>query len=109
VHHPDNTKADEVLRAVDEEIDRVASDGLEPGELARVQARLSAGVLREVDSVLERGLALAALEQQRGRAELVNELPVLLASVTEAQVRAAAGRLAPNTRAVLELRPGGAA
>ena len=109
VHHPDSTKADEVLGAVDEEIDRVASDGLEPGELARVQARLAAGVLREVDSVLERGLALAALEQQRGRAELVNELPGMLGSVTEEQVRAAAGRLTPNSRAVLELRPGGAA
>jgi predicted Zn-dependent peptidase len=109
VHHPDGTSADQVLTAVDEEVDRLATDGLEPGELARVQARLSAGILREVDSVLERGLALAALEQQRGRAELVNELPGLLASVTEEQVRDAAGRLAPNSRAVLELRPGGAA
>ena len=98
-----------MLAAVDEEIARVATDGLEPGELARVQARLAAGVLREVDSVLERGLALASLEQQRDRAELVNELPGMLASVTEEQVRAAAGRLAPDTRAVLELRPGGAA
>jgi predicted Zn-dependent peptidase len=109
VHHPDGSKADDVLVAVDEEVERVASDGLEPGELARVQARLAAGVLREVDSVLERGLAFAALEQQRGRAELVNELPGMLGAITEAQVQAAAGRLLPGSRAVLELRPGGAA
>ena len=78
VHHPDNTKANEVLRAVDEEIDRVASDGLESGELARVQARLSAGFLREVDSVLERTLAFAIFEQQRGDAGLVNTLPGMI-------------------------------
>jgi hypothetical protein len=51
---------------------------------------------------------MAVLEQQRGRAELVNELPALLAAVTPEQVVAAAAALRPQRRAVLEVVPGGA-
>jgi hypothetical protein len=51
---------------------------------------------------------MSVFEQQRGRAELVNEVPALLESVTAEQVQAAAGTLGAD-RAVLEVRPGGAA
>jgi predicted Zn-dependent peptidase len=108
VHYPPHVTADQVVRAVDEELDRVATGGLQPGELARVQARLAAHVLREVDAVLGRTLSMAVLEQQRGRAELINELPALLATVTAEQVIAAAATLRPQRRAMLEVVPGGA-
>jgi hypothetical protein len=49
---------------------------------------------------------MAVFEQQRGRAELVNELPALLRRVTPEQVQEAAATLTPDTRALLELRPG---
>jgi hypothetical protein len=53
---------------------------------------------------------MATLEQQRHRAELVNDLPELLAGVTTKGVVDAAARwLQPTTRAVLEVRPGQAA
>ena len=45
-------------------------------------------------------------EQQRDRAELLNELPDLLSAVRAEQVLAAAGTLGRDNRAVLELRPG---
>jgi hypothetical protein len=51
---------------------------------------------------------MAVLEQQRGRAELTNELPRLLAAVTADQVVAAAATLRPQRRATLEIVPGGA-
>jgi predicted Zn-dependent peptidase len=108
VHSPPDTSTDRVLHAVAEELDRLATDGLGEEELARVQARLAMQLLRGVDSVLSRTLSMAVLEQQRGRAELVGELPRMLAGVTTEQLRAAAAALHPGRRAVLEVIAGGA-
>ncbi len=105
VHHPSETPVDVVLDTIAEEIARLAEHGLEAGELQRTVARLTARYLREVDPVLGRALHMAVFEQQRDRAELVNELPSMLAAVTDEQVQAAAATLTPQTRIVLELRP----
>ena len=107
VHHPAETTADTVLRTVDDEIDRLTTDGLQSGELARTVARMTARYLREIDPGLGRAQQIAVFEQQRDRAELVGELPDLLDRVTDDQVQAAAATLRPDNRAVLELRPGG--
>ena len=106
VHHPEQTPVDVVLATVDGELARLAADGLTPGELERTVARMTARYLREVDSVLGRATTMAVFEQQRDRAELLNELPGLLREVTAAQVQAAAATLTPQTATVLELRPG---
>ena len=105
-HHAPTTPADTVLNAVTEETDRLAQDGLLPGELDRIRARLVAQIFRDVDPVLGRTLALAAFEQQHGRADLLMELPGRLAEVTEDQIRAAAASLRADRRATLELVPG---
>jgi zinc protease len=109
VHHPEETSVETVLTTVDEELTRLASDGLTSAELDRTVARMTARYLREVDSVLGRATTMSVFEQQRDRAELVNELPGLLRQVTPEQIAAAAGALTADTRTVLELRPGGAA
>jgi predicted Zn-dependent peptidase len=106
-HHAPTASPDAVLDAATEEFDRLATDGLAAGELDRVRARLLAQVYRDVDPVLGRTLALAALELVHGRAELLVELPARLAAVTADQVREAAAALRPDRRAVLELTPGG--
>ena len=106
VHHPAETTADTVLRTVDEELSRLAQDGLDQAELSRTVARMTSRYLREVEPALGRALQLSVFEQQRGRAELVSELPALFAQVTAASVQAAAATLRPDNRAVLELRPG---
>jgi predicted Zn-dependent peptidase len=106
VHHPAETSAETVLETVDEEIARLAQDGLTDGELARTVARMTARYLREIDPALGRAQQLAVFEQQRDRAELVSELPALLEQVTADAVQAAAATLRPDNRAVLELRPG---
>ena len=105
-HHSGEVATDRVVAAVDEEIDRIATDGLAPGELARVRARLGSALVQGQDHVLGRTLSMAAFEQQRGRAELVGELPGLLAEVDEGAVRRAAAGLGPDARARLDLVAG---
>jgi len=85
--------------------DALGVDGRE--ELERVQTSLVSGHLRRLDNLLQRSMFMATLEQQRKRAELVNDLPELLAAVdAEGVVDAAEAWLQPRTRAVLEVRPG---
>ncbi len=105
--HP-GVEADAVLAAVDAELARLAADGLEDGELERVQARWAGRYLRQSDSVLGRALTLSVFEQQRGSPELLNELPGLVGAVTPEQVVEAAAELGPEARAVLTLSPGSA-
>jgi len=107
VHHPQAVTAEQVLDAVHDEVGRIAADGVGSEELARVQARAEAQLLRQADSVLGRTLAFATAELIHGRAELAGELAARLAAVTPDQVRAAARGLDPGTAAVLELRATG--
>jgi predicted Zn-dependent peptidase len=69
---------------------------------------MTARYLRELDPVMGRAQQLSVFEQQRSRAELVNELPGLLEQVTAAAVQKAAGTLRADNRALLELRPASA-
>jgi predicted Zn-dependent peptidase len=108
-HHPGEVSTDQVVAAVDEELDRVATDGVRADELGRVTARLRSGLLQGSDNVMRRTLAMSAYEQQRGRAELALEMPDLLAEVTAEQVAGAAATLRPDVRARLDLIAGGAA
>ncbi|WP_306205279.1 M16 family metallopeptidase [Actinoplanes sp. RD1] len=105
-HMPPGGDADKVLRVVDEELDRLATGGLAPGELARTQARMATHLLRDTDAVLGRALPMAVLELQRGRPELLNELPRLVGEVTEEQIVAAAAALRPESRATVEVVAG---
>ncbi len=109
VHHPAETSVDTVIATVDDELDRLASAGLDQAELDRTVARMTASYLREVESALGRALELSVFVQQRNRPELLTELPLLYAAVTRDQVQAAAATLRRDNRAVLELRPGGPA
>ena len=105
-YHPGGS-ADEVLQAIDEEVERIVTEGLEDEELHRVQTSLISAHLRRLDNLLQRSMFMATLEQQRKRAELVNELPELLAAVeADAVVAAAQEWLVPERRAVLEVVPG---
>jgi len=107
-HYPDAGTLDQILGAVDDELAAIAVDGLEPGELDRVRTRLLSVLLRELDAVMSRTLAIAKFELIFGRAELIMELPARLAGISEADVRAAAAALSPDRRAVVELIAGGA-
>lgn len=107
-HLPPQGNVEKVLATFDEELDRLASDGLSAGELARIQARMATHLLRDTDAVLGRALRMAVLELQRGNPALLNDLPHLLAEVSAEQVREAAVTLRPQRRASIEVVPGGA-
>jgi predicted Zn-dependent peptidase len=105
-HLPHAGSVERVLAVVAEEVDRVAQDGLEPGELDRTVARMSTHLLRDTDTVLNRALHCAVHEQQRSDPALSHDLPRRLAEVTGEQVRTAAASLATNRRATVEVVPG---
>ncbi len=105
-HLPPGGSVDRVLTSVGEELDRLATDGLTDGELARTQARMATHLLRDTDAVLGRGLTMAVLELQRGDPGLINELPRLVGSVTAEEVVAAAATLRADRRAAIEVAPG---
>ncbi|GAA4592904.1 putative Zn-dependent peptidase [Actinoplanes octamycinicus] len=108
-HMPPGGDAGKVLDTIDEELDRLAADGLKPGELERTQARMATRLLHGTDEVLGRALPMAVLELQRGRPELLNELPKLISEVTAEQIVAAAATLRPERRATVEVKPGAGA
>ncbi|MEV0897724.1 pitrilysin family protein [Actinoplanes sp. NPDC049802] len=105
-HLPPGGDADKVLRTIDEELDRLASDGLKAGELDRTQARMATRLLHGTDDVLGRALPMAVLELQRSRPELLNDLPKLISEVPAEKIVAAAATLRPERRASVEVIPG---
>jgi zinc protease len=104
IHGPD-VDGQRVLDVLDEELDRLATDGPDPAELAKVTARWTAALHREHDQLVSRTLAFGAFELLHGRAELAGELPRLIGAVTEADVTEAAKTLRPDARAVLMVTP----
>ena len=104
-YYPQAGSADDILTAVDEELDRLANDGPEAGELDRVRARLSARLFREVDDVLGRTLTMAVFELLHGDPALLNALPDRLAEVTAAQLSSAAASVRIQPRSLLVLHP----
>jgi zinc protease len=108
-HYPDAGSLGRILTAVDEEIDRIANDGLDPGELDRVRTKLASTLLREMDAVISRSLNFAKFELIFERAELISELPRRLSAIGDLDVEQAAEALRPDRRAVVELIAGGAA
>ncbi|MFN2496607.1 MAG: M16 family metallopeptidase [Pseudonocardiaceae bacterium] len=105
--YPSTVEVDRVLEATDEELARLAGSGPDSDELARITARWVASLFREHDRLVSRTLALGAFELLHGRAELVAELPAMVAAVTPEQVGSAAARLRPDARAVLLIEPPG--
>ncbi len=105
-HHGGQVGSDQLIEAVDAELDSVATEGVGDDELSRVQARIAAQLLRAADSVLERTQSFAAAELIHGRAEFATELPGRLADVDADSVANAAAALRSRNRAVLELKPG---
>ncbi|HIW62021.1 MAG TPA: insulinase family protein [Candidatus Stackebrandtia excrementipullorum] len=107
-HLPVGGDVDKLLSTVDEELIRVADDGLAPGELERVQARIGLHMLREDDSIINRALRLGTGEALHGDARIARQLARRLGEVTADQVTAAAATMTPQRRATVEVIAKGA-
>ena len=103
--HPSTVDVNRVIEATDEEIARLAADGPDSDELARITARWAATLFREHDRLVSRTMAIGAFELLHGRAELVTELPVMVAAMGAEQIANAAAALRPDSRAVLIVQP----
>jgi zinc protease len=103
--HPSTVDVNRVIEATDEEIARLAADGPDSDELARITARWAATLFREHDRLVSRTMAIGAFELLHGRAELVTELPVMVAAMDAEQIANAAAALRPDSRAVLIVQP----
>ena len=97
-----------LLDALDEELAAVRAGAATAEEVDRVVTTMTAQTIRRLDDIMNRALVAAAFEQQRSQAELLSELPAVLAAVTPDDVTRVAGHwLQPSSRAVLEVVPGG--
>lgn len=105
--YPGDANAEPILKAIDDEVSTLAS-GISEDELDLFRNAYLADFLGSVDSLENRGMLIAALEQQRQNPELLNQIPDALRAVTPADVARVAGEwLRPDSRAVLECHPGG--
>ena len=105
--HPAEVDARAVVDAADEQIAAVATDGPTVAECARAAARFTAALYRDSDNLGSRTRNLGALELLHGRAELLAELPGLMAALTPDDIATAARRLPPDARGILRINPSG--
>jgi predicted Zn-dependent peptidase len=97
----------EAVRAIDEELAQVASDGPTADELLRAKRRELGSYHASTDSRLGRLRELGVLAAVHDRPELADELPQLYQEVTAEQVRSAmANWLLPEHSTVLHWLPG---
>lgn len=105
VHHPGPVAP--VLDAIDEEIERMATEGAHPDELERMVTSSVAGIYRRMDDLMGRAQMLAQFERVRGDAGLLTQVPSWLGAIELENVAVQAGRwLRKDARAVLEVVPG---
>jgi len=104
IHAPD-VSPEQVLAALDEELEKLASTPPEAEELAKVTARWASSLHTEHDRLVSRTLAFGAFELLYGDAALVYQLADRIAAVTAEDVAAAAKSLRPDSRAVLVVHP----
>ena len=105
LYKPDTT-ADALLAAMDEEIARIASEGVGDAELARVKTRMLADWYNGLEFFMSRADRLAKLQTLWGDANVVNAIPGWIGAVTSADVqRAARTYLTRDNRTVIDRVP----
>jgi zinc protease len=105
--HPPGVPWTDVVAAADEQIAAVAADGPTDEERERAAARFVVSLYRENDSIGARTRSLGSLELLHGRAELLSEIPGIIADLSTDEIAAAAASLDPGRRAVLRINPAG--
>jgi predicted Zn-dependent peptidase len=98
--------ADAVLAALDEEIAKVASEGVSEAELARVKTRMLADWYNGLEAFINRADTLAKLQTLWGDANVVNTIPTWIEGVTSADLqRVAKTYLTRANRTVIDRVP----
>jgi zinc protease len=101
-----NYKAQQIADEIQQEIDRVAKDGVDAQELDRVKAVLRYAKVSGLQSSLGRAKLLGQYELLDGKPDMVDQDFTNLFKVTSAQIQAAAKKyLTKDRRDVLVIQP----
>ncbi|WP_229217308.1 M16 family metallopeptidase [Massilia forsythiae] len=101
-----NGSADAMLAAMDEEIGKIAKNGVDAATLKRVKTRMLASWNNRLENFLSRADTLAKLQTLWGDADVVNKVPGWIDGVTSGDIqRVAAIYLVPANRTVIDRRP----
>ncbi len=105
LYKPDSN-ADAMLAAIDEEIARIAREGVDAATLKRVKTKMLADWYNELESFIGRADSLARLQTLWGDAKVVNKIPGWIEAVTSADLqRAARTYLTRANRTVIDRKP----
>src|SRR3546814_2712989 len=100
------TDADAVLAAIDEEIAKVADEGVDDATLARVKTAMLADWYDGLEMFLSRADTLAKLQTLGGDANVANKIPGWIEGVHSADIqRVATTYLTEDNRTVLDRKP----
>ena len=94
-----------VLAAFDEEVERIAREGVPAGELARVKTKVLADTWAVLEPRLGFAIEVAQATAIAGRPEALLELPPRVEAVSGDDLRRAAAWLAPERRAAIAKVP----
>ncbi|MGZ5183283.1 MAG: M16 family metallopeptidase, partial [Ramlibacter sp.] len=105
LYKPDSS-ADAMLAAMDEEIAKVAKDGVDEATLKRVKTSMVADWNNRLENILRRADTLAKLQTLWGDANVVNKVPGWIEGVSSKDVqRVAATYLVKANRTVIDRKP----
>ena len=100
------TNADALLVGIDEEVARIARDGVDDATLKNLKTALLADWYNDLEMFLRRADRLAKLQALWGDANVVNQVPGWIEGVTSADVqRVAATYLTKANRSVIDRKP----
>ena len=105
LYKPD-TDADAVLAAIDEEVARIVTEGVDEATLERVKTRMLADWYNGLEPFISRADTLARLQLVWDDAGVANQVPGWIAAVTSEDVqRAARTYLTSANRTVIDRKP----
>jgi zinc protease len=101
-----NSSANAMLAAMDEEIAKVAKNGVDAPALKRVKTRMLSDWNNKMESFINRADTLAKLQTMWGDANVANKIPGWIEGVTSDDVkRAASTYLVATNRTVIDRKP----
>jgi predicted Zn-dependent peptidase len=104
--YPPTTDADGVLMAIDEEIAKVATEGVDDATLQRVKTQMLADWYDGLEMFLSRADTLAKLQTLWGDANVANQIPGWISGVASGDIqRVAKTYLTRDNRTVIDRKP----
>lgn len=106
IYYPNNVSEDQLLAAYDAAIQQLATKGPSPADLERIRTKMRSDWYGQLEVPVERAGMLSRTVLLDGNADRINQVPVQLASITPADIKAFAAKyLVKTNRTVLNRVP----